>query len=171
MNTQPSNVKEKRLSKTKNGFPRRRIRFGFLMALAGFLIFLLGIRPQLFQLDRSPVIGFVQISVMLVGLAAISIGGYICMRGLWKDKPLSLAAEIGMRFISTGYVIAFFSAFADIFGFGSHPFPEVAPYFGELQALGVTLAEIIIGLGLFLMIPYHNLPRIQLLVKSHINSQ
>jgi len=153
----------------RNGFPRRRIRFGLLLSLAGFFMFLLGIRPQIFQLDRSPVIGFIQIAVMLAGLAIICVGGYISLRGLWRSEPLSLAAEIGMRLISTGYVIALFTGLADIFGLGSHPYPEYTPYFGQWQALGVAIAEGIISLGLLLMVPYTHFPKIKAILQNHID--
>ena len=63
---------------------RFRIRTGLSITLIGLLVFLVGARPALFDLDRSPVVGFVQISVFLVGLAAICIGGYICLMAFWK---------------------------------------------------------------------------------------
>ena len=44
-------------------YSRRRIRTGLTVTLVGFVIFLIGIRPGIFGLDRSPVIGFVQIAV------------------------------------------------------------------------------------------------------------
>ena len=53
---------------------RTRVKFGLFLLLIGFLLFLLGAKPQIFGLDRSPVIGFVQIAVFLVGL------GYLCRR-------------------------------------------------------------------------------------------
>jgi len=40
------------------------------------MVFLLGSRPGVFGLDRSPVIGFVQIAVFLIGLAMICIGNW-----------------------------------------------------------------------------------------------
>ncbi|MCD6355747.1 MAG: hypothetical protein J7L66_00555, partial [Anaerolineaceae bacterium] len=127
-------------------------------AVGGFFIFMVGARPDIFLLDRSPVIGFIQISVMLVGLAFICIGGYFCMVGLWKGNRFSIAAELGVRFISTGYVIAVFTGLADIFGLGSHPTPEFIPYFGEWQARGVQIAEAFIAIGILLMLPYSQSP-------------
>ena len=56
---------------------RFRIRTGLFITLIGLLVFLVGARPALFNLDRSPVVGFVQIAVFLVGLAIVCIGGYI----------------------------------------------------------------------------------------------
>ena len=99
-------------------------------------------------------IGFIQIGVMLVGLAFICFGGYWTVVSLWYKRTLSIAAEIGMRLISTGYVVAVISGLADIFGLGSHPFAFVVPYFGIWQARGVQIGEGIIAIGLLLMFPY-----------------
>lgn len=133
-------------------FWRRRMRTGLAVTLVGFLIFLLGARPGLFGVDRSPVIGFVQIAVFLVGLAVICVGGYISLRSLWKEHPLNIAADIGQRLVATGYVIAVFAGMADVFGMGSHPLPGV-PYFGEWQARGVELGMGIIAVGFLMMLP------------------
>lgn len=135
-------------------FPIRRIRFGIILTLIGVLIFFIGARPELVGMDRSPVIGFIQIGVMLVGLAFICFGGYWAIASLWHKKTLSIAAEIGMRFISTGYVVAAISGLADIIGLGSHPYAVVVPYFGYWQARGVQIGEGIIAVGLLLMFPY-----------------
>jgi hypothetical protein len=129
-----------------------RIRFGLILSLIGMLIFLLGARPAIFGLDRSPVVGFIQITTFLVGLGIISIGGYICFVSLWGKEPRSIKADFGARFIATGYVMAVFSGMADVFGFGSHPLPGT-PYFGPWQARGVELGELIIGIGLILLLP------------------
>jgi hypothetical protein len=139
-------------------FPLRRIQFGLIIAIGGFLVFMVGARPELFLLDRSPVVGFIQIAVMLVGLAFICIGGYLSLVGLWKGNQLSIAAELGVRLVSTGYVIAVFSGLADIFGLGSHPTPEFVPYFGEWQARGVQIAEGFIAIGILMMLPYSQNP-------------
>lgn len=137
--------------------PRRRtsktlIRWGAAVTLIGFLIFLFGARPSLFGLDRSPIVGFVQIATFEVGLAVMCLGGYQAMLGLWTNQPRSIRSDIGVRFIATGYVIALTAGMADVFGFGSHPLPGV-PYFGPLQALGVEIGQGIIALGFLLLIP------------------
>lgn len=132
---------------------RRRSRFGLALTLVGLIIFLIGARPGLFGIDRSPIIGFVQIAVFLVGLAIICIGGYISLTSLWGDRPTSIAADIGLRLVATGYVIAVFAGMADIFGFGSHPFPKL-PFFGPWQARGVEIGQIIIAIGFLLLLPY-----------------
>lgn len=133
------------------GLKSWRIRIGLGLTLLGLVIFLLGARPSLFGLDRSPVVGFVQITVFLVGLGIICIGGYIALISLWNGNQRSILAEIGERFIGTGYVMAVFAGMADVFGFGSHPLPGV-PYFGPWQARGVEIAEFIIILGLLFLI-------------------
>jgi hypothetical protein len=121
--------------------------------LIGLLVFMLGADPGIFGLDRSPVTGFVQIAVFLVGLAFISIGGYSALVSLWRGRELSLLADIGARLISTGYVVAVASGMADVFGFGSEALPRI-PNFGIWQQRGVMFGEIIIALGFILLIPF-----------------
>ncbi|MBI5297029.1 MAG: hypothetical protein HY869_16240 [Chloroflexi bacterium] len=65
----------------------------------------------------------------------------------------SIAADIGLRLVGTGFVIAIFAGMADIFGMGSHSLPNV-PYFGPVQATGVLIGEIVIALGFLLMVPF-----------------
>lgn len=129
-----------------------RIRIGLALTLIGLLLFVLGADPGLFNLDRSPVIGFVQIAVFLVGLAVICVGGYISLAAFWNGREKTIAADLGLRLVSTGYVIAVAAGMADVFGFGSQPFPDV-PYFGPLQASGVLVGEAVIALGFILLIP------------------
>lgn len=133
-------------------YSQRRIRLGLSMTLFGFAVFLLGSRPDIYGLDRSPIIGFVQIAVFLVGLAIMCIGGYISLMALWKNQPTTIAADFGLRIVATGYVIAVFTGMADVFGFGSHPLPGV-PFFGPWQARGVILGQAIIAIGLTMLIP------------------
>jgi len=130
-----------------------RQRIGIAFTVGGFLIFLLGAEPDLFGLDRSPVTGLVQIFVFLIGLASMCIGGYLSIASLWNGYPKSIAADIGLRLVSTGYVIAVGSGMADVFGFGSHHIPHLA-IFGPWQEIGVLIGEIVIAVGFALMIPY-----------------
>ena len=141
--------------------PIRRIQGGIIVAIGGFLIFMVGAKPELFSLDRSPVLGFVQIGVMLIGLAFICIGGYLSLNGLWRGGHPSIAAELGTRVVSTGYIIAVFSGLADIFGLGSHSPPETIPYFGEWQARGFQIALGFIAVGFLMMLPYARSPLFQ----------
>jgi hypothetical protein len=132
---------------------RFRIRLGLILLFLGLLSFLIGTEPGLFGLDRSPVVGFVQIAVFLVGLAFICLGGYVMMNALWNDRPKTILADIGLRLVSTGYVIAVVSGMADVFGFGSQLSPAI-PYYGPRQALGVLIGESVIALGFIFMIPF-----------------
>lgn len=133
---------------------RMRVRTGLVVTLFGLFVFMVGAKPNWFGWDRSPVVGFVQIIVFLVGLGLICLGGYVGLLALWKGLERSIAADIGLRLVGTGYVIAIFAGMADIFGMGSHSLPQV-PYFGPLQALGVLIAEIVIALGFLLMVPFN----------------
>lgn len=123
-----------------------------VIAVWGFVIFMMGASPELFALDRSPVIGFVQISVFLIGLTIICIGGYLSLISMWNRKPRTIAADIGLRLVATGYVVAVASGMADVFGFGSQPWPYI-PSFGHWQARGVLLGEVIIAIGFLLLLP------------------
>src|SRR3990172_4329104 len=130
-------------TRPRNGVSRIRIRIGLLVTFIGLVIYLLGAAPELFGLNRSPVTGFIQIAVFLVGLAGICIGGYISLNALWNGHQKSIGADIGLRLVSTGYVIAVASGMADMFGIGNHPFPRI-PYFGAWQAFGVLVGEAVI---------------------------
>ncbi len=132
---------------------RIRLRASVIITLLGLLVFVLGAKPGWFSLDRSPTVGFVQISVFLVGLGIICLGGYIGLLALWKGKNRTIPADIGLRLVSTGFVISVFAGMADLFGFGSQPPPQV-PYFGPLQASGVLIGLIVIAVGFLLMIPF-----------------
>ena len=134
------------------GFMKHRTRNGLITTIIGFVVFLIGARPSIFLLDRSPVIGFVQITVFLIGLGIICAGGFISLHSLWGKQATSIAADIGLRMVATGYLISVFSGMADIFGFGSHRLPH--PFFGYLQAEGVFVGEMAIAIGFLLMIPY-----------------
>ena len=131
-----------------------RARFGLLLTSFGLLIFLVGARPALFGLDRSPVVGFIQIAVFLVGLAIVCIGGYICLMSFWRNGNRTIAADIGSRLVATGYVVAVFAGMADIFGLGAQP-PPMVPVFGPWQATGVQTGEALITIGFLLLIPIH----------------
>jgi hypothetical protein len=130
-----------------------RIRAGLFITLFGLFVFIVGAKPGWLGWDRSEVVGFVQIAVFLVGLALICFGGYITFLTLWKGKQRTIAADIGLRLVSTGYVIAVFAGMADVFGLGSQP-PPAVPYFGPWQASGVFVGQIFIAVGFLLLIPY-----------------
>ena len=130
-----------------------RIRVGLSSTLIGLFIFIVGAKPSWFGWDRSPVVGFVQIAVFLIGLAIICLGGYISLLALWKGEPRTIAADIGLRLVSTGYVVCVFAGMADVFGMGSQPLPKI-PYFGPWQAGGVLIGQIMIAIGFLSIIPY-----------------
>ena len=130
-----------------------RIRAGLIITLLGLFVFIVGAKPDWLGWDRSSVVGFVQIAVFLVGLALICFGGYITLLALWKGKQRSIAADIGLRLVSTGYVVAVFAGMADVFGLGAQPLPNI-PYFGPWQAAGVMAGQVLIAVGFILLIPY-----------------
>lgn len=129
------------------------LRIGLALTMIGFLVFILGADPSLFNLNRSPVVGFVQTATFSVGLAVICIGGYLTLTSLREPghQP-SILEDIGLRLVGTGFLIALVSSMADVFGFGTQVWPA-PPFFGPWQAAGVVIGEAIIALGFLLYIP------------------
>jgi hypothetical protein len=132
----------------------RRVQIGLMTAFVGLFLFALGARPNLFGLDRSPVMGFVQMTAFEIGLGMICLGGYFSLNALWKNKKPSIASEFGARFLATGYLISAFAGLADIIGMGSHHLPLV--FFGPLQSFGVLLGQGLSTIGMLMLIPFQN---------------
>ncbi len=130
-----------------------RVRVSIVVTVLGFLLFVIGAKPDWFGWDRSPVVGFVQIAIFLAGMAVICLGGYLGVASLWLGRERTIMADIGSRLVGTGYVVAVFAGLADIFGMGSQAYP-MAPYFGPWQATGVLIGQGIIAIGFLLLIPY-----------------
>lgn len=131
-------------------FPKFQVRVGLTGILLGFLTLLIGLRPDLFGLDRGRYIGFVQIIVILIGIGLMTLSATGLLIAFWNGGPKSLRADFGTRIIATGYVICSFTALADAFGFGTNPLPYVL--LGTLQSRGVMIGIFVICIGLFLLI-------------------
>ena len=131
-----------------------RVRFSLISVTLGLLIFAVGAKPNWFGWDRSPVVGFIQIAIFLIGLALMCLGGFVGLSALWGQEQRSIIADIGLRLVGTGYVISVFTGLADVFGMGSQPLPDV-PYFGPWQAGVVLIGQFVIALGFLMVIPYH----------------
>jgi hypothetical protein len=140
-------------TRPRNHSGRLRIRVGLSIVILGLVIFVFGANPALFNADRSPVTGFVQIAVFLIGLALICLGGYTALNALWNGNQKTILGDIGLRLVSTGYVISVASGMADVFGFGSQTAPAI-PYFGPVQAIGVMIGVAVIFVGFLLLIPF-----------------
>ena len=123
-------------------YPRSRIQVGLLGTFLGFLMVVLGAKPEFFGMDRSPVIGFAQTATFLVGIGVIALSGYFCLMSFWPKGYTTITADFGIRLVATGWLIALFSGMADVFGFGSHPVTGLV-FFGKLQALGVEIGEMV----------------------------
>lgn len=132
-----------------------RIRFSLIMVGLGLVIFAIGAKPNWFGWNRASVVGFVQMAVLLVGLGFICEGGFVGLSALWGKEQRSIMADIGLRLIGTGYVIAVFSGLADVFGMGAQTLPDDNPYFGPLQATGVLIGQFVIAIGFLMLIPYN----------------
>ena len=135
-----------------------RVRLGLLSSIVGLVIFIVGAKPEWFGLSLTPIVGFVQITVFLIGLAIICLGGYVGLAALWGGQEKSIAADIGSRLISTGYVISVFSGLADVFGMSAKDVSKL-PFFGPWQAAGVEIGMLTIVIGVLLIIPYKHLQK------------
>jgi hypothetical protein len=129
----------------------RRARRWMTMVLVGLFIFLIGVRPNLIGMDRSPVVGFVQIGVWLTGLAILLLGAYATIRVVRNGIPTSLRADIGIRLIATGYVVAAVASLADFIGVGAQRMPDIA--FGPVQVIGLVIGVLVSLLGVILYWP------------------
>ncbi|MBT3240055.1 MAG: hypothetical protein HON98_05005 [Chloroflexi bacterium] len=134
--------------------PRNRLRFGLSSMVIGLFIFILGAKPQWFNLDASEAIGFIQMGVFSFGLVLICAGGTLSLDALWKSEARSIVADLGLRLAWTGLIVAILSALADMIGVGTRPFPEFQIFFGYWQARGVIAGELIMIVGFLMMIPF-----------------
>ena len=138
---------------SNNGVSYLRIRFSLILVTLGMLIFTIGAKPNWFGWERTPIVGFIQIIVFLVGLALICLGGYVGLVALWGKEQRSIIADIGLRLVATGYVITVFAGMADVSGMGAQAVPKT-PYFGPWQAGGVLIGQFVIAAGFLMVIPY-----------------
>ena len=136
-----------------NGRLRRQMGTG--LTILGLLIFILGAAPEWYGMQASEQVGIARITIFLLGLAVLCLGGYLSLDAFWHKRQKSIAAEIGVRLAATGFVIALASGFADIFGLGTRPFPNT-PFFGYWQARGVLIGQVVIVVGFLLMIPWRS---------------
>ena len=137
---------------TQEPFPKFRARLGLTLLMTGFIIFLIGAKPEIFELNRGTAIGFLQIIVMLLGLGLVTWGGCLTLFAFWRNGERPLLADFGTRTCATGFVICFFTALADAFGFGTNPMPNV--FLGKLQTNGLMIGMGIIGIGFLMMLRY-----------------
>jgi hypothetical protein len=133
------------------GAQGRLVAVTIALIAAGFFLFVIGLFPGLFGLDWTPGIGLLQITTLLLGLTVMTLGAYVYAR-LTRPKAepeRSLRADIGVRLMATGLVVAYGSGYADLLGIGSggHGGPLV---FGPVKAAGVALGVLVIAVGLFL---------------------
>lgn len=136
---------------------RMAARGWMTLVLIGLIVFAIGIYPNLIGMDRSPVVGFVQIGVWLLGLGLLLIGATMTVRVIRNGYPNSLRSEVGLRLIATGYVFAVAASFADFLGIGSHALPGIS--YGPLQVTGLALGVLVSLLGVILYWPGRGLSK------------
>ena len=130
----------------------RLARLWMTVMLIGLLIFMVGIQPDLIGMNRSVTVGFVQIGAWLTGLAILLLAAYSTVRVVRNGKTNSLRADIGIRLIATGYVVAAVGSLADFIGVGAHRMPVI--YFGHIQMIGLVTGVLLSMLGVILYMPW-----------------
>ena len=130
----------------------RLARLWMTVMFVSLLIFMVGIQPDLIGMNRSVTVGFVQIGVWLTGLAILLVAAYSTVRVIRNGKPNSLRADIGIRLIATGYVVAAVGSLADFIGVGAHRMPVV--HFGYIQMIGLVTGVLLSMLGVILYMPW-----------------
>ncbi len=129
----------------------RWLAFFLVLDFIGLALFLLGMQPWIFGLDRSPVVGYLQVVVFLFGLGFVVLSSF-AMEKLVRppDQPVTIREDVGARLCATGYVLVAVSSTADLIGLGSHPLPG-SPHFGTLQSIGLFFgaAMIVTGLAMY----------------------
>ncbi|MEE9513114.1 MAG: hypothetical protein V3V46_03465 [Anaerolineales bacterium] len=130
----------------------RLARLWMTVMLIGLLIFMVGIQPDLIGMNRSVTVGFVQIGAWMTGLAILLLAAYSTVRVVRNGKTNSLRADIGIRLIATGYVVAAVGSLADFIGVGAHRMPVI--YFGPIQMIGLVTGVLLSMLGVILYMPW-----------------
>jgi hypothetical protein len=97
----------------------RRARRWMTLVLISLIIFAIGIQPDLIGMNRSPIVGFVQVGVWLAGLSLLLVSATAAVRVIRNGRPNSLRADIGIRLIASGYVVAAVASLADFIGIGA----------------------------------------------------
>lgn len=140
-----------------------RAIFGLVLTIIGLFLTIFSAKPEWFGQNRSPVIGFIQLLMMLIGIALMASGGFVSLNSLWGNEEKSIIADFGSRFISTGYMIALFAGLFDIFGGNMTGNVSKTPQFGPYEQAGLEIGLGIITIGLLMMIPYRllNQPKIK----------
>ncbi len=143
---------------TRIAHPRWMALFVVLDFL-GLGLFTLGLQPQWFGLDRSPVIGYLQVVVFLFGLACVVTATYALEKLLRQpDQPVTIREDVGARLAATGYVLLAVSSTADLIGLGSHPLPG-SPHLGRLQSIGLLVGMAMILVGFIMHHPRTDKPK------------
>ena len=129
----------------------RLAKLGVAFVVFGFTTFLIGIIPAIVNLDITPGIGIFQLATILFGIGVMTVGGYMYAYATrHRAMPRRLREDIGLRLMSTGYVICAISGLSDVLGIGTHNLPESMPYLGLWQSVGLVFGLLVIAFGVLL---------------------
>jgi hypothetical protein len=139
---------------TNGRVKRLQQRIALVFLILGLLLSTLSLGAELLGLEFTPGFGIIQMMQLLIGITALTLGGFLYLRTLHPvNAPRSLQADIGVRLAATGMVFMYVSGFADVIGIGTHVEPQfVRPFVGPLQLGGIFLGTVSILIGVVL---YH----------------
>ncbi len=123
-----------------------------VLGLIGLILFLIGINPGMFYLDRSEAVGFLQIGLWCAGLSLFMMSLYFVIRIYRNGCQPSLLADVGVRLAATGLVLSVSASYADYLGIGSHTRDMLS--FGPLQVIGLAVGILISLIGMALYWPW-----------------
>ena len=146
------------MSETPTAHPRWIVLF-VVLDFSGLALFALGLQPQWFGLDHSPVIGYLQVVVFLFGLGCVVTATYVLEKLMRRThQPVTIREDVGARLAATGYVLLAVSSTADLIGLGSHPLPG-SPHLGRLQSIGLLVGMAMIVIGFVMHHPRTDKPK------------
>ena len=87
----------------------------------------------------------------MTGLVILLLASYATVRVVRNGKATSLRADIGLRLIATGYVVAAVASLADFIGVGAQRMPFIT--FGPVQVIGLVTGVVLSLLGVILYWP------------------
>lgn len=130
----------------------RFAQVGIAIGALGVVLALMGLFPGMTGVEPTAGIGIVQVSMLLIGYALLTIGAIIYVKfTFYLQVSANLWQQIGIRLAMTGLLFASLAGMADILGFGSHVRGEGGDiFFGQWQAVGLLASFGLSSLGVLL---------------------
>lgn len=128
------------------------------LVVVGMLLVFLAISADLLGFNITRGFGVLQIAQLLLGITALTLSGLLWFHSRRPEGVASLQADIGLRVVATGLVLAYVSGFSDLLQIGTHLvkcdppaiITNCGPYIGAWQVWGIVLGVLFISGGFVL---------------------